>query len=72
MANIPEYKYISPKKSMRGENCVSFIDVDINNVANGAKNTVINSNISKSGFGLDLFFMVQYIASRVIIRVGYL
>lgn len=35
-ANMAAYRYISPKKSMRGENSVSASDVEINNVTSGA------------------------------------
>lgn len=35
-ANMATYRYISPKKSMRGENSVSASDVEINNVTSGA------------------------------------
>ena len=35
-ANMAAYRYISPKKSIRGENSVSASDVEINSVTSGA------------------------------------
>ena len=36
IAKKPAYKYIKPKKSIRGENSVSASEVEINKVTNGA------------------------------------
>ena len=68
MASIAEYAYIRPKKSMRGANSVSLIEVDKNNVINPLRKMAIKNKAFKR-FEEDFCFIVVSRAKMVMLKV---